>query len=86
MDQKNSVNVSQISGRLAGHVAALAEMTEFMGDGNSTYTLRHLEPRLRQGLVRIAFVGVTSTGKSTAINALIGQLALPENPSVSSPR
>ena len=85
MDQKNSVNVSQISGRLAGHVAALAEMTEFMGDGNSTYTLRHLEPRLRQGLVRIAFVGVTSTGKSTAINALIGQLALPENPSVSSP-
>ena len=85
MNQENSTNVSQISQRLAGHVAALAEMTEFMGDGNSTYTLRRLEPRLRQGLVRIAFVGVTSTGKSTMINALVGQMALPENPSVSSP-
>lgn len=85
MNQENNVNVSQISQRLAGHVADLAEMTELMGDSNSTYTLRHLEPRLRQGLVRVAFVGVTSTGKSTAINALVGQLALPENPSVSSP-
>lgn len=85
MNQESNVNVSQIGQRLAGHVASLAEMTELMGDSNSTYTLRHLEPRLRQGLVRIAFVGVTSTGKSTAINALVGQLALPENPSVSSP-
>ena len=49
MDQKNSVNVSQISGRLAGHVAALAEMTEFMGDGNSTYTLRHLSRACGKG-------------------------------------
>ena len=85
INQKNNVNVSQIGHRLANHVASLEEMTAFMGDSNSTYTLRHLEPRLQQGLVRIAFVGVTSTGKSTAINALVGQLALPENPSVSSP-
>lgn len=85
MSEKNNINISQIGHRLAQHVTSLAEMTELMGDSNSTYILRHLEPRLRQGLVRIAFVGVTSTGKSTAINALVGQLALPENPSVSSP-
>lgn len=84
-NQKNNINVSQIGHRLANHVASLAEMTAFMGDSNSTYMLRHLEPSLQQGLVRIAFVGVTSTGKSTAINALVGQLVLPENPSVSSP-
>lgn len=82
---RNHINVSQVGARLAGHVASLADMTNMMGDANSTYVLKHLEPRLRQGLVRIAVVGVTSTGKSTAINALVGEMALPENPSVSSP-
>ena len=82
---RNHTSVSQIGARLAGHVASLADMTDMMGDANSTYVLKHLEPRLRQGLVRIAVVGVTSTGKSTAINALVGEMALPENPSVSSP-
>lgn len=82
---EDKVTAGKAVERLSGHVRALAEMTELMGDDNSTRTLRHLEPRLGQGLVRTAFVGVTSTGKSTAINALIGELALPENPSVSSP-
>jgi len=83
--RQNHVNAWQIGEQLANHVSALADMTESMNDATSTYTLRHLEPRLRQGLVRAAVIGVTSTGKSTAINALIGQLALPENPSVATP-
>lgn len=78
-------SLSTIGARLADHVASLAEITQSAGDLTSTTTLRHLEPRLRQGLVRIAVVGITGSGKSTLINALVDQLILPENPSVSSP-
>ena len=82
---QSAVCVSDISERLAGHISALADMTRSVNDGTSTYILNHLEPRFRQGLVRVAVIGVTGSGKSTAVNALVEHLALPENPSVSTP-
>lgn len=84
-NQKNTMEISQISGKLADHITSLADITKSIGDETSTYILRNMEPRMRQGLVRVAVIGVTSTGKSTAINALVSTLALPENPSVSTP-
>ena len=84
-NQQNVMEISQIGGRLADHITALSGITERIGDDTSTYILRKMEPRMRQGLVRVAVIGVTSTGKSTAINALVNALALPENPSVSTP-
>lgn len=47
--------------------------------------LRLLQPRLEQGMVRVAVIGATSSGKSTLINALLEQIVVPENPNVSSP-
>lgn len=79
------VDNSNICAKLAEHVASLAEKTLAVEDKTSTYTLKHLEPRLRQGLVRIAVVGVTGSGKSTTVNALVEKLVLPENPCISSP-
>ncbi len=70
---------------LAGAVERLAAVTEEMGDTFNTAALRLLLPRMRQGLVRVAVVGVTSSGKSTVINALLRDLVVPENPNVSSP-
>lgn len=71
--------------RLADHVSRLAELTERVEDKNSTDILKLLEPRLRQGLVRVAVVGITGSGKSTLVNALAEALVLPENPCISSP-
>lgn len=79
------VDNSNVCAKLAEHVASLAEKTLAVKDETSTFSLKHLEPRLRQGLVRIAVVGVTGSGKSTTINALVEKLVLPENPSISSP-
>lgn len=79
------VSVPDISARLAEHISTLSGVTRSVGDETSTFILNHLEPRFRQGLVRIAVVGITGSGKSTAVNALVEHLALPENPSVSSP-
>lgn len=80
-----NIDISTIGGKLADHIASLSAITDRVGDKSSTYTLGKMEPRMRQGLVRVAVIGVTSTGKSTAINALVNTLALPENPSVSTP-
>jgi len=71
--------------RLADHVSRLAELTEEVNDRHSADTLKLLEPQLRQGLVRIAVVGITGSGKSTLVNALAEALVLPENPCISSP-
>lgn len=76
---------SDISARLAEHISRLSQMTASVQDTASTFVLNHLEPRLRQGLVRIAVIGTTGAGKSTTINALTECLVLPENPSTSSP-
>ena len=57
-----------LASRLAEHTVRLAELTERIGDAVSTQVLRQLEPRLRQGLVRVAVVGVTGSGKSTMVN------------------
>ncbi len=84
-NQQNTIDISGIGGRLAEHITHLADITQSINDQTSSYILRNMEPRMRQGLVRVAVIGVTSTGKSTAINALANTLALPENPSVSTP-
>ena len=79
------LEISTLSARLADHAARLAELIGQIGDPVSAQVLTQLEPRLRQGLVRVAVVGVTGSGKSTMVNALVDRLVLPENPSVSSP-
>lgn len=56
-----------------------------IGDTFNAAGLRLLIPRLEQGLVRVAVIGVTSSGKSALINALLKDLIVPENPNVSSP-
>lgn len=63
----------------------LAGATQEIGDTFSAAGLRLLIPRLEQGLVRVAVIGVTSSGKSALINALLKNLIVPENPNVSSP-
>lgn len=81
----NTVEPSALAARLADHTVRLAKLTEGIGDPVSTQVLAQLEPRLRQGLVRVAVVGITGSGKSTMVNGLVERLVLPENPSVSSP-
>lgn len=85
MDNIEKKELSNICDRLADQVSSLANLTESVKDSASTYILRRMEPRLRQGLVRIAVVGIASSGKSTLVNALVNDLVLPENPSISSP-
>lgn len=63
----------------------LASAASDMGDKLNAAGLRLLIPRLRQGLVRVAVIGATSSGKSALINAMLGRLVVPENPNVSSP-
>lgn len=70
---------------LAEETGLLAAETERMGDRLNTARLQLLIPRLRQGLVRIAVIGATSSGKSTLLNALLEHITVPENPNVSSP-
>lgn len=78
-------NNNDVCTRLAEHVGNLADKTLAVEDKTSTCVLNHLKPQLRQGLVRIAVVGVTGSGKSTTVNALVERLVLPENPCISSP-
>lgn len=84
-ENKTSIDISDVSRNLAEHVMALAALTEQVNDTHSTFVLHNLEPHLRSGLVRIAVVGITGSGKSTLVNALTEHLILPENPSISSP-
>ena len=70
---------------LAQAAETLSQMTARLGDTFNTASLRLLIPRLRQGLVRVAVIGATSSGKSALINALLKSLVVPENPNVSSP-
>lgn len=70
---------------LARTAEELAGITREMGDTFNTSGLRLLIPRLKQGLVRVAVIGATSSGKSTLINAVLKSLVVPENPNVSSP-
>ncbi len=63
----------------------LASAANDMGDELNAAGLHLLIPRLRQGLVRVAVIGATSSGKSALINAMLGRLVVPENPNVSSP-
>ncbi len=80
-----STTARDVCARLADHVSGLAALTEAVKDTNSTYILKRLEPRLRQGLVRIAVVGITGSGKSTLVNALAEAVVLPENPCIATP-
>jgi len=68
---KNST-VSHVSRNLAAHVTALSALTEQVHDTHSTYVLKKLEPRLRCGLVRVAVIGITGSGKSTLIKTIMG--------------
>lgn len=74
-----------IGTELANTAGDLGVIADKLNDGLSARSLRLMEPHLRQGVVRICVVGITGSGKSTVINAAVGQRILPENPSVSSP-
>lgn len=75
----------ELRNNIAGAAERLIEETKAMGDQINTACLNLLIPRLKQGLVRVAVIGATSSGKSTLINALLRQFVVPENPNVSSP-
>lgn len=70
---------------LTGAAQTLLGEAERMEDRENAANLRLMIPRLRQGLVRTAVIGATSSGKSTLINGLLEQIVVPENPNVSSP-
>lgn len=70
---------------IVGAAERLAQETRAMDDQLNTAYLNLLIPRLKQGLVRVAVIGATSSGKSTLINALLRRFVVPENPNVSSP-
>lgn len=70
---------------LAAQAEALAVQAEKIGYRPDAERMRLLIPRLEQGLVRVAVIGATSSGKSTLINALLEHIVVPENPNVSSP-
>lgn len=63
----------------------LTKKAEYLGDGITAASLREYAPKLGLGLVRVVFLGVSSVGKSTVLNALMGKLLVPENPNTSSP-
>ena len=75
----------QIRDNIANAAERLAHETRAMDDQVNTACLNLLLPRLKQGLVRVAVIGATSSGKSTLINALLHRFVVPENPNVSSP-
>lgn len=70
---------------LAQAAQTMSAAAKEMGDQLNAAGLQLMIPRLKQGLVRVAVLGVTSSGKSALINALLGDLIVPENPNVSSP-
>ncbi len=83
--KENMIDRIAIRDGLADAAQALLAEAERMEDRQNAANLRLTIPRLRQGLVRAAVVGAASSGKSTLINGLLGQIVVPENPNVSSP-
>lgn len=75
----------QLRDNIADAAVRLVNETKAMDDQVNADCLNLLIPRLKQGLVRVAVIGATSSGKSTLINALLHQFVVPENPNVSSP-
>lgn len=70
---------------LIRNMEELTKLSKMMGDYLTSGHLQEQTLKYQTGFVRIAFVGVTSCGKSTMINGLTGKLIVPENPNTSSP-
>ncbi len=80
-----SMNTREISANLSRITEQMLSCARELGDNMTALTLERQAAGLKKGLVRVALIGSTSSGKSTIINALLGKLVVPENPSVSSP-
>ena len=79
------VNAGELSKNLVDVIESMLTASRALGDETTAQALEHQAVTLRKGLVRVALVGNTSSGKSTIINALLQHIVVPENPSVCSP-
>ena len=63
----------------------LFPLAQKYGNREAMKALRQAWLRLLQGPVRVLFLGVSSAGKSTLINAMIGRIVVPEGRHTTSP-
>ena len=63
----------------------LFPLAQKYGSREAMKALRKAWLRLLQGPVRVLFLGVSSAGKSTLVNAMIGRIVVPEGRQTTSP-
>jgi hypothetical protein len=63
----------------------LSRDVKILGDAELTLNTKLECWKFHTGVMRIPFYGMTGSGKSTAINAILGKITLPENPNVATP-
>ena len=63
----------------------LFPLAQKYGNREAMKALRQAWLRLLQGPVRVLFLGVSSAGKSTLINAIVGNVVVPEGRHTTSP-
>lgn len=67
------------------YVEKLREIAQKQGNKEADAQLRDVWLRLKQGPIRALVLGVSSAGKSTLINALVGKIIVPEGKHTTSP-
>lgn len=67
------------------YVEKLREIAQKQGNMEADALLRDAWLRLKQGPIRALVLGVSSAGKSTLINALVGKIVVPEGKHTTSP-
>ena len=82
---QTELNLTTLCGDLAQAAGQLQSYCIDLDDNLTAAALEGIRRKLGQGLVRVALVGKTSSGKSALVNALVSALIVPENPNTSSP-
>lgn len=68
---------SRTEASLSEALASLREVAQARGDRPALLDIEAAEARLRDGALRVAIVGAFKRGKSTLVNALVGEPVLP---------